>query len=205
MVRQKRITVQGQILTLFIVGISIIAYSCPQFSELLVYDRQAILSGELWRLITAPLVHFSVSHIFWDVSVFGIAGFAINASGFRNFWLVCSFAAVVPSLLFLMILPELARYGGLSGLATGAVAYFCLCSSFKTKKNRMLWKFMFLCMGIKIIVEANVGGPLFVQIGNAPFRVLTSVHIFGYFGALATIMWTWHNIFLHRTPNSQRL
>lgn len=205
MVRQKEISTQRQFLTLFIVSLAIIAYSFPRFSDLLVYDRQAILSGELWRLLTAPLVHFSASHIFWDVVVFGVAGFAINAAGFRSFWLVCSFAAVIPSLIFFLTLPELERYGGLSGLATGAVAYFCLCSVFKTKKNRMLWLIILLSMGTKIVLEATIGTPIFVQTGKVPFRVLPSAHIFGYLGALVAIIWSWPNITLHKTPNNKRL
>src|SRR4030042_2875384 len=120
MVQQKKIGAQGQILTLFIVSLTIIVYIFPRLSSLLVYNRQAILSGELWRLLTAPLVHFSASHIFWDILVFGIAGFAINASRFRYFWLVCSFAAFIPSIIFLLAFPNLEYFGGLSGLATGA-------------------------------------------------------------------------------------
>ena len=193
MVRQKKISAQGQILTLFIVCFAILAYSFPRFSALLVYDRQAILNGELWRLLTAPLVHFSVSHMFWDVAVFGLAGFAINASGYRSFWLICSFAAVIPSLIFILALPELERFGGLSGLATGAVAYFCLCSAFKTKKNRFLWLLILLFIGTKIIIEATIGTPIFVQTGNMPFRVLPSVHIIGFLGAFATFLWPWTN------------
>ena len=205
MVRQKKISIQGQTLTLFIVGISIIAYSFPRFSDLLVYDRQAILSGELWRLLTAPLVHFSASHIFWDILVFGVAGFAINASGFRCFWLVCSFAAIVPSIIFLLTLPELERYGGLSGLATGAAAYFCICSAFKTKKNRPIWLLFLIVMGTKILVETKIGVPIFAHADGIPFRALPSVHILGYLGALVTTMWAWPNITLHRTPNNRRL
>jgi rhomboid family GlyGly-CTERM serine protease len=204
MVRQKKIITQGQFLTLFIVSLAIVAYRFPRFSDFLVYDRQAILSGELWRLLTAPLVHFSASHIFWDVVVFGAAGFAINASGFRSFWLVCSITAVLPSLIFLLTLPELERYGGLSGLATGAVAYFCLCSVFNNRKNRMLWLLILLSMGTKVVVEAAIGTPIFVQAGKVPFRLLPSVHFFGYLGALAVIMWAWPNITPHRTPKNRR-
>jgi rhomboid family GlyGly-CTERM serine protease len=193
MVRQKEMSTQGHILTVIIVILSIIAYAFPQFSDLLMYDRQSIISGELWRLLTAPLVHFSASHIFWDVAVFGLAGFAINASGFRSFWLICSFAAVIPSLIFILALPELERFGGLSGLATGAVAYFCLCTAFKTKRNRFLWMLILLLIGTKIIIEATLGTPIFVQTGKVPFRVLPSVHIIGFLGALATFLWPWPN------------
>lgn len=192
--RQKKIKGQTYALTLFIVGISIIAYGCPRFSDFLVYDRQNILCGELWRLLTAPFVHFSLSHMFWDSLLFGSAGFAIGAAGYRGFWLVCIFAIIIPSLIFLLTLPELERYGGLSGLATGAVAYFCLCSALKTRKKRMLWLAILVGMGAKIVAETTLNAPLFVKTSGIPFRVLPSVHIFGYLGALAAIIWNWPNI-----------
>jgi rhomboid family GlyGly-CTERM serine protease len=172
-----------------IVGISIIAYGFPRLSDLLVYDRQAILSGELWRLLTAPFVHFSPSHIFWDVLVFGAAGFAIEAAGYRGFWLICTFATIIPSLVFLLTSPELEFYGGLSGLAIGAVAYFCLCNVLKRKKNRVIWVFILVGMGAKIVAETAMGFPLFVQTGSIAFRLLPSVHIIGYLGAFAAIIW----------------
>ena len=205
MVRKKEISAQGQILTLFIVILAIFAYSFPRFSDLLVYDRQAILSGEFWRLLTAPLVHFSASHIFWDVVVFGVAGFAINASGFRSFWLVCSFATIIPSLIFLLSIPEIERYGGLSGLSTGAVAYFCLCSAHKSRKNRIIWLVILAVMGTKILIETTMGAPIFVQSERIPFRVLPLAHIVGFLGALATIIWSWPNITPNRTLNNRRL
>lgn len=205
MVRQEKISAQGQTLTLFIVGISIIAYSFPWFSDLLVYDRQAILSGELWRLFTAPLVHFSASHMFWDIVVFGAAGLAIEATGFRCFWFVCSFAAFIPCFLFLLAFPAIESYGGLSGLATGAAVYFSLCSAYKSKKNRMMWLGILAFISIKIFIEATMGASLFAQAERIPFRVLPSAHILGYLGALVTIMWVWPNITLHRTPKSRRL
>lgn len=201
MVRKKKIITYRHALTLFIVFISIIAYSFPPFSDLLVYDRQEVLNGEVWRLLTAPLVHFSASHMFWDIVVFGTVGVAIEAVGFRCFWLVCSFAAVIPSLLFLLLFPDIERYGGLSGLATAAAAYFCLCSVYRSKKNCIIWLAILAFIGIKIFAEASIGVPFFVQADKIPFRVLPSAHIIGYLVALVTMMWVCPNITLHRTPS----
>jgi len=187
MVRQKKIITLGIILTSMIVILAIIAYEVPRLSDLLVYDRQAILSGELWRLLTAPLVHFSASQLFWDVVVFAVAGLAIIASGFRGFWLVCVFGAIIPGLIYLLSFPELERYGGLSGLATGAVAYLCLCSAQKSKKNRMIWLGLLMATGAKIIVETAMGVPIFAQAESIPFRVLPSAHLIGIIGACAAI------------------
>ena len=197
MARPKRIKEHVPALTLLIVGVSMSTYSFPQISELLVYDRQAILSGELWRLLTAPCVHFSASHMFWNLAVFGAAGCAIEAAGYRGLWLVCGFAAGIPSLIFLQTLPELERYGGLSGLATGAVAYFCLCRAFKTRRTRTIWLVILAVTGTKILVEVAMDAPIFVQTDRILFRVLPSVHIFGYLGALAAIVWTWPNKSIH--------
>lgn len=200
----KRIRPSGQILTWAIVALAIIAYPSPRISLLLVYDRQAILGGELWRLMTAPLVHFSPSHIFWNVLVFGAAGIAIHASGFRNFWLVCCLAATIPSLTFLLISPEVARYGGLSGLATGAVAYCCLCSALTAPKTRKVWLLILLCMGIKTLAEGVMGSPLFAKMGETLFRVLPLAHVMGFLGAFAATLLTWPNITLNKTPAGKK-
>lgn len=111
MARQEEMKDLIQVPKLFVFGISIIAYCFPRLSDLLVYDRQAILSGELWRLLTAPFAHFSASHILWDILVFGSAGFAIETERYRGFWMVCILSAIIPSLVFLLALPELEAMG----------------------------------------------------------------------------------------------
>ena len=188
---QEKISVRGYALTLFPAALSIIASGSQRLTDLLVYDRQAILDGELWRLVTAPLVHFSASHLFWDVLVFSVAGFAIEAAGFSGFALVCGFAAITPSLLFLAADPELARWGGLSGLATGALAYFCLCQALRTGKSRAVWLGILVVMGVKILVELATGTPIFVRAeAQQPFRTLPSVHILGYLAAVIPFFWS---------------
>ena len=74
MVPKDGSVIKGHLLTLFIAGFSIIVYCSPFLTGLFVYNRQAVLTGEIWRLITAPFVHFSHSHIVWDVLIFVIAG-----------------------------------------------------------------------------------------------------------------------------------
>ena len=47
--------------TLALVGSGLLIYSMPGWTAHLVYDRTAILSGEVWRLITGNFVHWSTS------------------------------------------------------------------------------------------------------------------------------------------------
>lgn len=188
MVGRKKIIDLDQILVLSSVFFAIVVYNVPGLSELLIYDRRAILDGELWRLLTAPLVHFSASHLFWNAAVFGAAGLAVNASGFRGLWPVCGFGAITPGLIFLLWSPGLERYGGLSGVATGAVAYCCLCNARQPGRHRVIWLLMLAGTGLKILVETETGAPVFAQVESIAYRVLPSVHLAGFLGAVATII-----------------
>lgn len=93
----------------------------PQaWHEVLRYDRHAVLQGELWRLWTGHLIHLGWVH--W----------ALNACGLV---LCCALADAPPkprtllcqalvlglgiSVLFLLFLPHLAHYVGLSGVLYG--------------------------------------------------------------------------------------
>lgn len=189
MVRRKEIGARDQILVLSIVALAIIAYHVPRLSGLLAYDRQAILDGELWRILTAPVVHFSASHLFWDVAVFGAAGLAVNASGFHGLWQVCGFGTIIPGLAYLLWSPDLDCYGGLSGPATGAVVYYCLCKVRQSKDRRVFWLAILAGTGIKIIAETASGAPVFSHAGSIPFRVLPSAHFAGLSGAVAVFIW----------------
>ncbi len=139
MVGPKKRDLLNQISTVLIVIAAMIVCNVAPLSQLLVYERRAVLGGELWRLFSAPLVHFTVGHLFWDSVVFAAAGCAIHGSGFRGFWWVCGIGTVSSSILFLLFFPHLERFGGLSGPATGAVVYLCLCCAYRSKKNRMIW------------------------------------------------------------------
>ena len=172
-----------------IVLLAVIVYCNPRIADLLVFDRKAILNGEFWRLATSPMMHFSASHLFWDALVFAVAGVAVQASGFRGLWLVCILATIIPGLVFLLSFPELERYGGLSGWATGAVTYCFLCSMYNPKNNRLLWLAILAGMGSKIFIETATGTPLFAQVAIIPFRVLPSVHLVGFLGAIVTMLW----------------
>jgi hypothetical protein len=87
--------------------------------------------------------------------------------------------------------PEIARYGGLSGLATGAVAYLCLCELKRSGRNKIIWLAILALIGIKTVVETVTCAPIFASAADMPFLVLPSVHAFGCAAALAALMWTW--------------
>ena len=79
-------------------------------------DRDALLAGEVWRLWTGHLAHFSPNHLLVDVLVCALLSWALFRSGERGFgWLLFVGGAAL-SLSLVACDPALACYGGLSGL-----------------------------------------------------------------------------------------
>jgi len=159
----------------------------PGLAEMLVYDRQAVLGGQVWRLATAPLVHFSLSHAGWNLLAFVAAGWLTEANGYRFPGLLCGATAVCSGLAFLLLMPEMARCGGLSGVATGMVVYFCLCRAAAQRANRFLWLGIPVVVAIKIAAELVAGHSLFVRAAAEPFRVVPLAHVAGF--VMALLVW----------------
>lgn len=188
MVPEKKIVIRELFFTIMISGLSVLLYCFPRLSDLFVYQRQAVLEGEIWRLITAPLVHFSAGHFLWDTTIFLMAGLSVSISGFSGLWVVCCLSALIPGLLFITAFPDMALYGGLSGLATGAVCYYCLCNILEGKGNKQAWILILIAVIIKIFMETALNESIFAKADNTAFRVLPSAHITGYLAALFTAL-----------------
>ena len=99
-----------------LVGVAVMATVQPTFHAWCVLDRDALASGEVWRLWTGHLAHFSASHLVVDAVVFGLLVGALRRAGEDGFarGLLIGGAALSASLMACD--PSLARYGGLSGL-----------------------------------------------------------------------------------------
>jgi len=108
--------------------VGILAILGPDITHWLRYDRQAILNGELWRLITGHIVHLG-----WKHSLMNIIGLTLiwilfgRLLKLSNWLLIIFISALGISLGFLVFNPDLSWYVGLSGVlhamfVAGAVA-----------------------------------------------------------------------------------
>jgi rhomboid family GlyGly-CTERM serine protease len=82
------------------------------------WERAALLHGELWRLWSGHLVHFSPGHAGADA--LGLVAMGLVAeplTGSRRFVLVLAGGALLISLGLLLLAPGLLEYRGASGLA----------------------------------------------------------------------------------------
>lgn len=98
----------------------------PGASELLQYDRVAILSGEWWRLLSGHFTHWTVEHLAWDLAVFcGLV--AVSESECCRGTTVATVSSIVLSALvistaLLIAQPEMTLYRGLSGIDSALFA-----------------------------------------------------------------------------------
>jgi rhomboid family GlyGly-CTERM serine protease len=89
----------------------------------LAWERGAILHGELWRLWSGHLVHYSLSHGAADALAFCAMGMlAEPLAGSRRFLFVLLGGAAAISLGLLVFVADLDAYRGASGLAMLAAA-----------------------------------------------------------------------------------
>lgn len=121
------------------------------------FDRQQLLSGQLWRIWTGHFVHSNMPHLWLNIAAALLIYFGFFTQIKWAELLACGF--VFPALIsatLLGIYPELDWYNGLSGLLHALVAYFSI--SLIMAGNRVYW----LGLGIvwlKVLAEATAGDP----------------------------------------------
>jgi rhomboid family GlyGly-CTERM serine protease len=88
--------------------------------EALRYERSAVLGGQLWRLLTAHLVHLGWTHCLLNLGGLAVcAAFAKDRAGARAWAGAFVALALGVSALLLLASPRVADYAGLSGVLYG--------------------------------------------------------------------------------------
>lgn len=174
------------LLTLLLVSAALAAYLLPGLARLLIYDRSAVLDGEYWRLLSGHLVHFSPSHLTYDLAVFTVTGTWLEPGARLRYagLLLASVAGMAAC--FLWLLPDMARYGGLSGLCSANLVYLALREVDRDRRTCVLWLTLLLGLALKMVWEWHAGRALFVTDGDAPLRVVPAAHATG---ALTALLW----------------
>lgn len=145
----------------------------------LVLDRDALAAGQIWRLWTGHWVHFSVSHLLWNLAVLLAAGTWLERVRPGT---LLKFALVAPPLIGFAILatePGLKTYGGLSALATGAVVLLGLHQLRTPDAPRLLWSGVLALVALKCGGDLLHLGPGFARYDEAAVRTSTTAHAAG--------------------------
>lgn len=149
------------------------------------FDRNAILGGEWWRLVTGHWAHFSASHVAWNLLVLLVAGAWLERVSPGTLVRYTLVAAPVIGLGLLVGAPTMAFYGGLSGLAVGVAVLLALTQLTAAPAARAWWGAALALIAAKLVWEAVSGGALFSDFGPAAIRPSVESHWLGAVTALA--------------------
>ena len=167
------------VVTLLVAAGGLALMVLPDAAALFVYDRDRVLAGEVWRLATGHAVHFSWSHAGWNLAVFSVVGVWLERRDRARYSWLIALTALVSGLWFLVALPDMARYGGLSGLVSAMVVYLGLTETRQPGPARAIWAIILLLLAAKIGYENLIGQAVFAAPDAIPFQVVPAAHIVG--------------------------
>lgn len=153
--------------------------------EALRYDRDAILHGQVWRLITGNFLHLSWTHL------------ALNLAGLALVWLffgqcfntwqwvaIILFTALVTGLGLLALVPTVGWYVGLSGALHGYFTAGCV-AEIRLKLREGWW--MLALITVKLAWEQTHGAmPGTASLAGG--EVIVDAHLYGAIAGLAAVL-----------------
>ena len=165
--------------TVTVIALCIIISNFPELSELMVYDRKPLLTGQVWRLFTSHFVHFGNTHLLYNIVVFGLTGWMVEKRNQKQLLKLCSVSAILISLFLLMFRPEMAYYGGLSGLSCSVLFYMAISFCRESGIPKYMGVFIVVVTMLKIIIELLCGNSLLPYSGKVEFVLIPEVHVIG--------------------------
>ena len=130
--------------------------------DALVYNRQALGQGEIWRLLTGHFVHCDLAHLGWNLAALLILGGLLEQRmGNRLLGVVAMSCLGVSSWLW-FVKADLLLYCGLSGMLNGLLAVL-LAILWQESRHPAL-PLVAVSVLLKIIIEAMSGQALFTHL-----------------------------------------
>jgi rhomboid family GlyGly-CTERM serine protease len=172
-------------------ALALISLLCAALGEpvtgLLRYQRDAILAGQWWRLLTGNLVHLGWPHLWLNLAGLLLVWLLFQRALPLRVWLsVALISSLAVGLGLLLFDPNLAWYVGLSGTLHGLFAAGLVASLAAGQRAEWLLLALFLA---KLTWEQLVGptpGTAELAGGN----VIVDAHLYGTVGgALTVLVW----------------
>jgi rhomboid family GlyGly-CTERM serine protease len=183
--------------TLAIAVLAFVATAAAQLSpalrDMLVADPR-IASGELWRLVTGPLVHATWGHLVRDVSLVAIAGISYEAPLRSQRALLFAAGLVLPGAAVL-IATDAAWYCGLSGLSHALLAAALVFELIRRAGWARVFVLVLCAIAIvKPIYELVTGAPAFPMSLGDGVRQVPLAHVVGVaIGSLCAVAVSHHD------------
>ena len=166
----------GWILPALALAAILVHLAGPEVQEALRFEREAVLAGELWRLLSAHLTHLGWPHTMWNAAALIVISllFGRTISDLHWFYLTV-ICAVGVGIGLLALKPEIAVYVGFSGVLHGLFAAGALTERHAHPGTSSL---MLGLLGVKLVWE-QFAGPLPGTEAAVGGLVLVDAHLYG--------------------------
>jgi len=149
------------------------------------YERDGILSGEVWRVITAHLVHMGWPHLMVNLGGLLLIWLIFGAMLSTRLWLVVFIASALGvSAGLLAFHPELRWYVGLSGVLHGMFVAGALAGIFSGFRAEWL----LLALLVAKLAWEQIQGPLPGTEDFVGGLVVVDAHLYGAIAGLVTLL-----------------
>ncbi len=172
------------LVSLLLAVAAIVVLPMASVSGWLQYDRAAVDGGQLWRLVTCQLTHWSWDHLLWDVAALVGLGWVLERDDRRSMLICLGLSIVLIPAVVHFGLPEMATYRGLSGIDSAvfvllAVTLFRRC--YADGDRFWTWACVAMLVGFaaKIGFEMVSGGTLFVDAAASRMQPVPLAHVVG--------------------------
>jgi rhomboid family GlyGly-CTERM serine protease len=170
--------------SLLISAVAVLVVLFPSLADRLQYDRTAIQTGELWRIVTCHLTHWSLDHLFWDAVALLVLGFLVERDHRKTFYVCIGASAVLIPTSIWFCLPELETYRGLSGIDSAVFLLLAviILQEYLTARE---WAWTVIAVVVlggfvaKIAFEIVTGSTFFVDSDAAKMLPVPLAHVVG--------------------------
>jgi len=172
-------------LLITVLAVSLLSFCLQFWQPQLIYTRETVSQGEVWRIVTSQLVHTNWPHYLLNLSSVWLFAFLFYTTiNFKTFTISLFLLIVAVGVCIHLWEPRIFWYAGLSGAIYGLYligAYSAL------KSNDYL-----IGIGTALLIIGKVGfdhwfGPIQDNSELIEARVVTEAHVYGICAALVLI------------------
>lgn len=172
-----------------IIAIVAVILSCAvvgdELTLLLRFEREAIIEGELYRLLTAHIVHLNWAHALMNIAAAVIGWYLLRDSMSSQQWILSIVICGLVISILLFCMPELKWYVGFSGIVHGLMLQGLVFEKHLRFVSKTLLIFALL---LKVFYELWQGSSS-ADIELIGDNIIVEAHLFGLLAGLVMIIY----------------
>jgi rhomboid family GlyGly-CTERM serine protease len=165
--------------TLIISFICILFYIFEELKSFFIYDRLAILDGEIWRLFTSNFVHLSFYHLLSNMMAFIFLGYLLEKKNRHAFASILLLVVLFNGIILFLFEENMIYFAGISSVNYAFLFYLGLSFNYASKVWSRTGKIMLILIVLKILLELCNCSIFFSYLEKETFNVMPLSHLVG--------------------------